>query len=153
MSGHDCTGCDLGRRRFLRDAAFGTALAAFATAIPVEAIEAIGRRGSELSYAIPAKDGVSIDKKNDTMVARVGAKVFVFARTCPHQNTALRWLDGQNRFQCPKHESKYTPEGVFIEGRVHARGDRAGAAGALARPGGGAAGARRARRLSAATLR
>ena len=30
MSGHDCTGCDLGRRRFLRDAAVGTALAAFA---------------------------------------------------------------------------------------------------------------------------
>jgi Rieske Fe-S protein len=118
MTGHDCTGCDLGRRHFLRDAAVGTALAAFASAVPLEAIEAIERRGNEVAYAIPAKDGVSIDKKNDTMVARVGAKVFVFARNCPHQNTALRWLDGQNRFQCPKHESKYTPDGVFIEGRA-----------------------------------
>ena len=35
MSGHDCTGCDHGRRRFLRDAAVGTALAAFATAIQI----------------------------------------------------------------------------------------------------------------------
>ena len=58
------------------------------------------------------------------MVARVDGKLFVFARTCPHQNTALRWLDKDQRFQCPRHGSKYTSEGVFMEGRATRSLDR-----------------------------
>lgn len=120
--GDACGGCDVGRRAFLRDAAAVTAaLAALGSrlgAMPVGTITALARIGATVSYPIPASDGVNIDRSNDTMVGRVGDKVFVFARTCPHQNTALRWIAGEHRFQCPKHESKYTPEGIFISGRA-----------------------------------
>jgi len=123
-----CTGCDVGRRAFLRDAALVVAAIGVAGsragAMPIGAIEALSRHGDAATYPIPATDGVNIDKKNDTMVARVGAKLFVFARTCPHQNTALKWLDKDKRFQCPKHDSKYTPEGVFMEGRATRSLDR-----------------------------
>jgi Rieske Fe-S protein len=123
-----CPGCELGRRAFLRDATIAfVALAATgssAAALPVRAIEALAKRGRLLTYPIPAADGVSIDKSNDTIVARTAGRVFVFALTCPHQNTALRWLDSDKRFQCPKHSSKYTPEGVFIEGRATRSMDR-----------------------------
>jgi Rieske Fe-S protein len=124
----ECPGCELGRRSFLRDAAIAfIALAATgssAAALPVRAIEALAKRGRRVTYPIPAADGVSIDKTNDSIVSRTGGKVFVFALTCPHQNTALKWLDGDKRFQCPKHTSKYTPEGVFIEGRATRSMDR-----------------------------
>ncbi len=124
----ECPGCELGRRAFLRDAAVAfVALAATgssAAALPVRAIAALSTRGRVVSYPIPAVDGVSIDKANDAIVSRTAGKVFVMALTCPHQNTALKWLDGDKRFQCPKHTSKYTPEGVFIEGRATRSMDR-----------------------------
>jgi Rieske Fe-S protein len=127
-AGSPCSGCDVGRRAFLRDAALAVAAIGVAgsraAAMPIRAIDAIARHGESVTYPIPAADGVNIDKKNDTMVARVGGKLFVFARTCPHQNTALKWLDKDKRFQCPKHDSKYTPEGVFIEGRATRSLDR-----------------------------
>jgi cytochrome b6-f complex iron-sulfur subunit len=44
--------------------------------------------------------------------------VFAFNLGCPHQNTAIRWDDRKTRFQCPKHKSIYTPEGIFVEGRA-----------------------------------
>jgi len=126
--GQACAGCDLGRRAFLRDAALAVAalaaVSANAAALPVHLIDAIAARGASMTYPIPATDSVNIDKKNDTIVARTGGKVFVFARTCPHQNTALNWLDSDHRFQCPKHKSKYTAEGVFIEGRATRSMDR-----------------------------
>jgi len=123
-----CPGCDVGRRALLRDAALlvvaiGVA-GALACAMPMGVIGSIARHGDSTTYPIPATDGVNVDKKNDTMVARVGGKLFVFARTCPHQNTALKWLDKDKRFQCPKHDSKYTPEGVFMEGRATRSLDR-----------------------------
>ena len=34
------------------------------------------------------------------------------------------WMDGDKRFQCPKHHSKYTAEGVYIEGRATRSMDR-----------------------------
>lgn len=128
--GHDCTGCPLGRREFLHDAATAAVAAALAIgggrldALPVRAISALRSSGSQVSYAIAPHDGVGIDRANDTMVGRVGAKVFVFARTCPHQNTALKWIDSASIFECPKHNSKYTPEGIFIEGRATRSLDR-----------------------------
>jgi Rieske Fe-S protein len=85
---------------------------------------AAGQSGSERSYAIPAKDGVSIDKSAQVILVRSGQKVIAFNLACPHENTALKWRDGDKRFQCPKHESKYTPEGVFTDGRATRNMDR-----------------------------
>ena len=78
----------------------------------------------EARYPIPAADGVSIDTKNDVIIARVGDSAYAFALACPHQNTALRWLKKDNRFQCPKHQSKYKPTGEFITGRATRNMDR-----------------------------
>lgn len=80
-------------------------------------VTGIGPR-AEKSYPIPATDGVSIDKDESVIVARYAGKVYAFSLACPHQNTALRWDKGNNRFQCPKHRSRYQPDGVFIEGRA-----------------------------------
>lgn len=80
--------------------------------------------GIEARYPIPAADGVSIDTKNDVIIARVGDSAYAFALACPHQNTALRWLKKDNRFQCPKHQSKYKPTGEFITGRATRNMDR-----------------------------
>ncbi|MEP6835155.1 MAG: Rieske (2Fe-2S) protein [Gemmatimonas sp.] len=78
----------------------------------------------EARYPVPAADGVSIDSRNDVIIARVGDSAYAFSLACPHQNTALRWLKKDNRFQCPKHQSKYRPTGEFIEGRATRNMDR-----------------------------
>ena len=125
----ECTGCEIaehGRRAFLRDLAISAAAVAAALGIvprsadaaPFRFIGALAVRGPERSYAIPSSDGVQIDKAEEVIIARAGGAVYAFALACPHQNTALRWDGGQNRFQCPKHKSKYRPDGTFIEGRA-----------------------------------
>ena len=129
----DCAGCTLhSRRDFLHDAqrASAAALAAIgmapagADAMPLRWISAIATKGGEHTYPIPAADGVQIDKDNEVILARSGKSVYAFALACPHQNTALRWDAGNNRFQCPKHKSKYRPDGTFIEGRATRSMDR-----------------------------
>ena len=50
--------------------------------------------------------------------------VFAFNLACPHENTALRWRQADGRFQCPRHESKYRPDGLFMEGRATRNMDR-----------------------------
>jgi cytochrome b6-f complex iron-sulfur subunit len=103
----DCNDCPLmDRRSFL----FSTLL------LPVIAGVRISRE--EKAYPIPATDGVQIDKETDVIISRAQGKVFAFNLACPHQNTAIRWDGGKGRFQCPKHKSIYTPEGVFVEGRA-----------------------------------
>ena len=37
---------------------------------------------------------------------------------CGRRILALRWEADDKRFQCPKHKSKYRPDGTFIEGRA-----------------------------------
>jgi nitrite reductase/ring-hydroxylating ferredoxin subunit len=132
-SGDDCAGCTLhSRRDFLLDAlrASAAALVAIgmapngAEAMPLRWISAIATKGAEKSYPVPAADGVQIDKDNEVILARAGKSVYAFALSCPHQNTALRWDAGNNRFQCPKHKSKYRPDGTFIEGRATRSMDR-----------------------------
>jgi len=76
------------------------------------------------SYPIPATDGVSIDKQNEVILVRWQNAVYAFALSCPHQNTALRWEEDNKIFQCPKHHSKYRPDGTFIEGRATRGMDR-----------------------------
>ena len=77
-----------------------------------------------VTYPIPASDGATIDKDNDVILARYQGKVYAFGLACPHQNTALRWLAPEGRFQCPKHKSKYTPDGIFLSGRATRSMDR-----------------------------
>jgi Rieske Fe-S protein len=50
--------------------------------------------------------------------------MMAFNLACPHENTALRWRRQDDRFQCPRHESKYQPDGTFIEGRATRNMDR-----------------------------
>lgn len=130
-----CDRCDsLGdRREFLRQAAGWAAAVGVALGIPGRAAVALpigavaGRRsvgGGGVSYPIPAADGVLIDKKNEVILARHQGSVYAFALSCPHQNTALRWLEEEGRFQCPKHKSRYQPDGTFISGRATRNMDR-----------------------------
>jgi len=133
-SAHDCTGCALadGRRAFLRDAArsaVGALLALgvaprLAAALPVEWISAQGASGTHKRYPIPTRDGVQVDKESEVIVARVGNAVYAFSLSCPHQRTALRWQEKEGRFQCPKHKSKYRPDGAYISGRATRSMDR-----------------------------
>ena len=125
----DCGGCTLlGRREFLRDAAFAAAalaaIGATAGAMPVNVMHAIAVNDEQATYPIPAADGVNIDKKQEVIVARVGNQVFAFELACPHQNTALRWNDKAHEFQCPKHHERYKPDGTFIDGRATRNMDR-----------------------------
>ncbi|MEO7367629.1 MAG: Rieske (2Fe-2S) protein [Gemmatimonadaceae bacterium] len=129
----DCEGCPLvsNRRDFLRDAAVGVAgvlatvgLARSAAALPVSMINALSRGKAGVTYAVPAADGVNIDRDNEVILARYQNAVYAFNLSCPHQRTALRWNAVDKQFQCPKHHSKYTPNGDFISGRATRGMDR-----------------------------
>jgi nitrite reductase/ring-hydroxylating ferredoxin subunit len=133
MSDGDCTDCAThGRREFLLDAlrAGAVALAALgiapasADAMPLRFVSALGSLCSEKTYALPSADGVQIDRDAEVILSRTGKSVYAFALACPHQNTALRWESGDNRFQCPKHKSRYRADGTFIEGRATRSMDR-----------------------------
>lgn len=116
---------------FLRDALSSIAVAlgtlgsapGRAFALPVSFGTGVGAR-TDKAYPLPAADGVVIDKGESVIIARFENKVFAFSLACPHQNTALRWIAGAHRFQCPKHESKYKPSGEFIDGRATRGMDR-----------------------------
>lgn len=130
-----CSGCALGdamdRRDFLGDAikavlvAVGAdaVLARAAAALPLREIAGTGNRRAKL-YPLPESDGVAIDKSESVIVARFQGKAYAFSLACPHQNTALRWDGKRGRFQCPKHNSRYQPNGTFIEGRATRGMDR-----------------------------
>ena len=127
-----CGGCELGRRAFLRDAAGAVAAAFFvlgarkaeAAAMPLSLMTPLRAGKAERTYALPATDGASIDRDAEVILVRWQGKAYAFALSCPHQNTALRWLEHDGRFQCPKHKSKYRPDGTFIEGRATRGMDR-----------------------------
>ena len=129
----DCTSCSIStnRRAFVRDAAFGVAgvlatlgLSQSASGLPVGMIRAVARVATDVTYAIPAADGVQIDKDNEVILVRWQNAVYAFNLSCPHQRTALRWNAANKQFQCPKHKSKYTPNGDFISGRATRGMDR-----------------------------
>lgn len=111
-----CATCATGvaRRAFLRDAAAG-ALAALV--LPVGLVRGMGT-GADKAYPLPSADGAVIDRDESLIIARFDGRAYAFSLACPHQNTAIRWEDGARRFQCPKHHSKYRPDGTFIEGRA-----------------------------------
>jgi len=112
------------RRRFLRDSFLSVAGAMVAVgmsktaalAMPLEFTEATRSSGNVHSYAVPAADGAGIDKSNEVILVRWQNSVYAFNLSCPHQNTALKWDEGDHAFQCPKHHSKFTPDGAYIAG-------------------------------------
>jgi Rieske Fe-S protein len=79
---------------------------------------------NQRSYPIPASDGATIDRTEEVIVARLHQQAFAFNLACPHENTALRWRAEDMRFQCPRHGSKYQPDGTFISGRATRNMDR-----------------------------
>jgi Rieske Fe-S protein len=129
-----CETCRLSqpRREFLRQAGLAVTGALVMVGIPPElaatmrpaAISPRRRIGSDPTYPIPAQDGVQIDKENQVILVRWKNAVYAFNLSCPHQNTALHWNDGDAEFQCPKHHSKYQPDGTFISGRATRNMDR-----------------------------
>ena len=132
-SGESCDECTRTSRRGFLERISGAALAAAlaselsgpdAEALPVAEMQAAGAGGDERTYPLPAADGVTIDRDAQVILVRHQNRVFAFALACPHENTALRWRQQDVRFQCPRHESKYQPDGTFISGRATRNMDR-----------------------------
>ena len=121
-----CSGC-AGRRDFLKTSLQRVAAIAALSAVgPVHAIAALAPRGANGSvrYALPAADGVSIDRGNEVILCRSNGEVYAFALSCPHQNTALKAMPKNAGFQCTRHKSKYLPNGTFVSGRATRNMDR-----------------------------
>lgn len=114
----DCKGCAVSsnRREFFRQF---LGVAPFFL-VPIR----LDRALESIEYAIPAFDGPFIDAANDVIVMRWQNVIYAFSLACPHQNTALRWKADAGRFQCPKHNSRYRPDGSFISGRATRGMDR-----------------------------
>src|SRR4051812_3202228 len=122
------------RRSFLRNSFLSVAGAMVAVgmsrqsafAMPMDFTSARAARGSKRAYAVPLGDGAQIDKDNDVILVRWQDAIYAFALSCPHQNTALKWDDRDHGFQCPKHHSKFQPNGVYVEdsGRATRNMDR-----------------------------
>ncbi|MGE5244686.1 MAG: ubiquinol-cytochrome c reductase iron-sulfur subunit [Betaproteobacteria bacterium] len=130
--GADGCGDGLTRREFVQGTAgcFAMVVAALgllapdAAALPVAFTSATAQAGSERRYPIPSSDSVNVDREESTIVARYQGHAYVFSLACPHQNAAVRWLPEDQRFQCTKHGSRYTPVGVYISGRATRNLDR-----------------------------
>jgi nitrite reductase/ring-hydroxylating ferredoxin subunit len=134
VSGEACASCTSGpsRRAFLRDAALAAAgiLGALGlaptdlAALPVRMTTGRRAGASELRFPLPAVDGADIDRDNEIILVRWQGAAYAFALSCPHQRTMLKWLAKEQRFQCPKHKSRYRPDGAFISGRATRGMDR-----------------------------
>ena len=79
---------------------------------------------TQKSYPLPAGDGATIDKGTGVILVRLQGKVIAFNLACPHENTALRWKPAVARFECTKHDSKYSADGTYIGGRATRNMDR-----------------------------
>ena len=127
-----CDGCALGasRRQFLGEVA--AAIAAIVGGLSLAPARALAMRldsassvsGTLATYPLPPADGVTIDKEREVILVRWKGMVYAFRLSCPHQRTALKWKENDGRFQCPKHKSRYQPDGTFISGRATRGMDR-----------------------------
>lgn len=121
-----------GRREFLLrvTTAVAAALAGLAAspreavALPLGAMKALAELEGEVTYPMPAADCATIDQAREVILVRWKGAVYAFPLSCPHQKTALRWKATDGRFQCPKHKSKYQPDGAFISGKATRNMDR-----------------------------
>jgi Rieske Fe-S protein len=95
-----------------------------AAALPVVEGTGAPTGPAERTYPLPAADGVTIDRETQVILVRFQKKAYAFNLACPHENTALRWRQKDGRFQCPRHESQYQPDGTFIRGRATRSMDR-----------------------------
>jgi Rieske Fe-S protein len=129
----ECAGCNrTSRRRFLGQVSGAAVAAALASelglpdaaALPFSEVTGVQSHPDERTYPLPPADAVSIDREAQVIIARHQNRVFAFALACPHENTALRWRQEDARFQCPRHQSKYQPDGTFISGRATRNMDR-----------------------------
>jgi nitrite reductase/ring-hydroxylating ferredoxin subunit len=130
-----CAGCQLMERRsfLLRASAALAGIAATLGVAPgllegmtVRLGRAQRRSGEEHAYPLPAEDGATIDHEAEIILVRFQQKAYAFNLSCPHQHTALKWHPEDNQFQCPKHHSRYTPDGTFVSGRATRGMDRFG---------------------------
>jgi nitrite reductase/ring-hydroxylating ferredoxin subunit len=130
-----CGTCDGGlpsRRRFLGVAAGGLVgilgllgLSEDVRALPVLTTSpAPARAADQKRYPIPSSDSVNVDHAESLIVVRLQNHVYVFNLACPHQQAAVKWLPADHRFQCTKHDSKYTPQGVYMSGHATRNLDR-----------------------------
>jgi Rieske Fe-S protein len=125
-------GCSDGttRREFLHSTPCALITALTASGLPLNARTTfdfgspVEAQGTEHAYALPANDEVTIDRDNDVILVRQASRIYAFSLSCPHENTALRWRQDDLRFQCPRHESKYQPDGTFLTGRATRNMDR-----------------------------
>jgi Rieske Fe-S protein len=117
------------RRAFLQLTCFTFTAAAFglnasdAAALPIGFADG-AEAGAERRYPLPTADGVTIDRKEQVIIVRYQQRIYAFNLSCPHENTALKWLPNDGRFQCPKHGSRYQPTGTFMSGRATRNMDR-----------------------------
>ena len=95
-----------------------------ASAVPLTTISGTQGAANEHTYPVPAADAVSIDREAEIILVRFHQQALAFNLACPHENTALRWRQEDGRFQCPRHGSKYQPDGTFISGRATRNLDR-----------------------------
>jgi len=119
VSEPDCNGCEgCSRRDFLRDTV--------GAAVALTVLSGFRSRSvaDVLRYPIPASDGAVIDRDNEIIMVRYQRRAYALALSCPHQRTMLKWRPDDARFQCPKHKSKYQPDGTFISGRATRGMDR-----------------------------
>jgi len=124
-----CGGC-VGRREFFRVGLGATlagavlgALPRSLAALPLDWID--GREdGTTMRYPVPTEDSIRVDRSREVILVRHESMMFAFALSCPHQRSMLRWRAKKGRFQCTKHHSEYSPEGVYIKGRATRNMDR-----------------------------
>lgn len=123
---HTCADDCSTRRAFLSDAlAVAATIAGVSSLSPFATLHAlhVSNTGT-VRYPIPSTDSVSIDSRNEVILCRANGEVYAFALSCPHQNTAIRALPGNKGFQCPRHKSRYQPNGAFISGKATRNMDR-----------------------------
>lgn len=125
----DATNCEtcppssLTRRRLL--SAGSCTIAAWLVGVSwSEAVGVPTGNGQERRYPVPAADGVTIDREAQVILVRQGPQVYAFNLSCPHQNAAVRWNESGQRFQCSRHDSKYSVDGTHTAGRATRNMDR-----------------------------
>lgn len=129
-----CAACGLidPRREFLRETsrfllsgvvALGVGRACGAVLL-IRFDSALRVRARQAVYPVPQEDGAIIDREHEVILMRYQGRIYAFAIWCPHQRAALRWQEGERRFQCPKHKSTFQPDGIFLAGRATRAMDR-----------------------------
>jgi nitrite reductase/ring-hydroxylating ferredoxin subunit len=133
----DDTPCEIlgvtpSRRAFVRGASAALGALALlgldadaAMALPVRLLKGRAGVGGTVRFPIPADDSVLFDDTNGLIIVRRGKAAWAFLSTCPHKDIVkLKWYKAENRFQCPKHDSRYEASGVFVDGRATRNMDR-----------------------------